>query len=139
MIDLSLIIEKLQNDTVYTIEVSRDKEPNIQEIEELPVIFVGYATIDSKNPNAPIETSYFNMHGEDLVQSFDLITVAEPANMSEIWRTCYKSLIGWNPVPEEKDRSGLTYAQGGIIGLSNGKIWWLDRWKVGFPTVFTQF
>jgi hypothetical protein len=139
MISTATMIEKLQNDTIYTIELSRDKEPNLQDLEELPIIYVGYASIDAKNPHAPIESSFFNLHGEDLVQAFDIMTVCEAENLPEIWKNIYTSLIGFNPVPGEEYRSGLTYAQGGVIGLSNGKIWWLDRWKIGFPTVFVQF
>ena len=142
MIDVNIIITKLQADTAYTIEPAREKEPNLQDLSELPIIFVGYASIDSKNPNAPIEHDIYNTYGEDLVQSFDIFTVCTIAELPVIWKTIYKSLIGYTPtlsISGTAATSGFTYAQGGLIGLSNGKLWHIDRWRIGFPTVPTLF
>jgi hypothetical protein len=130
-------VKGLLETTGYSIEYTRDKEPNTQELLSLPVVYVGYASLDSTNPNAPIAYDLFNLHGEDLVQSFDVLTVCEVENLHTVWRKLYSSLIGKHPtlsLSSTASTSGLTYAQGGVIGLSNGKLWWLDRWKIGFPT-----
>lgn len=139
MMDVNVFINKLHVDTGYKVEHARIKEPDLTEFVDLPVIYVGYATIDSKNPTSPIEHSFFNLHGEDLVQGFDVQIVCDIDSLATIWKNCYTSLIGFNPIPGEEYRSGFTYSQGGMIGISNGRIWWLDRWKIGFPTVFVQF
>lgn len=136
MIELDWI-KGLLATTGYTVEYARDKEPNTQELGILPIVYVGYSSLDSTNPNAPIAYDLFNLHGEDLVQSFDVLTVCEVANLPVIWRKLYSACIGKHPtlsLSSTASTSGLTYAQGGVIGLSNSKLWWLDRWKIGFPT-----
>lgn len=134
MIDIQTVIDYLTLNTPYRVEAAKDTLPNYQDIVDLPVVYVGYATIDSKNPKAPIEHSLFNTNGEDLVQGFEIHIVCQIANFSAIWVTLYKVLIGWNPEFTEKYHSGFTYAQGGKMGLSNSKFWHVDIWKIGFPT-----
>ena len=139
MIDIQVLIDKLKAETTYTVELARVREPELQEISGLPVIYVGYATIDSKNPSAPIELTMFNTHGEDLVQSFDIQIVCKSADLPTIWKNIYTKLITWNPQPLERHHSGFTYSQGGVMGLANGNLWWLDRWRIGFPTLEVTF
>lgn len=136
MIDISVFRNIiLTANPTYTINFAREKEPDFHTIATLPVIYVGYANIDSKNPSIPLESTIFNSHGEDLVQTFEVQIVSELASFRTIWINVYKSLIGVNPVAAEANRTGFTYAQGGVMGLSNGLLWHLDRWKIGFPTV----
>ena len=139
MIDVSAIITKLQTDTAYTVSLPRTREFDLQELYELPLIYVGYSAIDSKHPTSPIEYDLFNQHGEDLVQTFDVQIVCRVTELTTIWKNVYTSLIGFNPSPNEEIRSGLTYGQGGVMGLANSNLWWLDRWRLGFPTVFVNF
>ena len=138
MIDLLTVIERIQDKTKYTtsynILQAQDILPNTQEQSELPIIYVGYATVDSKNPNIPLEYTIFNTNGEDLVQSFEIQTICNILEFREIWITLYNSLIGWNPIEEEIYHSGFTYSQGGKMGFSNERLFWVDIWKIGFPT-----
>lgn len=134
MIDI-IAFKDLVATSGYTVELARAKEPDLHEIGSLPIIFVGYATIDSKNPTIPLESTIFNSSGEDLVQGFDVQIISTIVDFKPIWVTVYNTLIGENPIPGEKYRSGFTYAQGGVMGLANGLLWHLDRWKIGFPTV----
>lgn len=134
MIDIQVVLDYLALNTPYRVEFAKDTLPNFQDIVDLPVIFVGYATIDSKNPRAPIEHSLFNTNGEDLVQAFEIHIVCQTASFSTIWKNVYTKLIGWNPDYTEKYHSGFTYSQGGKMGLSNSKFWHVDIWKIGFPT-----
>ena len=123
--------------TGYTVEYARDKEPNIMELGALPIVFVGYSSIDATNSNAPIAYDLFNNHGEDLIQTFDILIACETVNLPVVWRNVYTSLIGKHPTlgySSTASTSGLTYSQGGVMGLSNGKLWWIDKYKVGFPT-----
>ena len=139
MINVQTIIDKLKADTTYTIELARVREPELQEAIALPIIYVGYASIDSKNPAAPQELTMLNLHGEDLVQSFDIQIVCKGTALPTIWKAVYSALIGYNPVPNEAMHSGFTYSQGGVMGLANGNLWWVDRWRIGFPIVNVNF
>lgn len=139
MINVQTIIDKLKADTTYTIELARVREPELQEAITLPIIYVGYASIDSKNPSAPQELTMLNSHGEDLVQSFDIQIVCKGTALPTIWKAVYSALIGYNPVPNEAMHSGFTYSQGGVMGLANGNLWWVDRWRIGFPIVNVNF
>ena len=53
MISLDTLVTRLAL-TGYTVKLSRGKEIDLQEQTELPIIYVGYHTIDSKNPNQPL-------------------------------------------------------------------------------------
>lgn len=139
MISLDTIKTRLQAETSYTIAFARDREVDLQEQLELPIIYIGYANIDSKNPTSPIEHDLYNLHGEDLVQSFHIQIVSINTDFSTVWKTIYTKLVGWNPVVGEQYHSGFTYSQGGIMGLSNSKLWWIDVWKIGFPTLHVDF
>ena len=134
MIDESTVITRINAITGYTTVRAEDVLDNWQTSAELPIIYVGYATIDSKQPNIPLESSIFNTNGENLVQSFEVNIVTSNTNFRANWIALYNALIGWNPIPDEVYHSGFTYAQGGKMGRSNGKIWHVDIWRIGFPT-----
>jgi hypothetical protein len=121
----------------YPVESLRYKEIDLMEIDDLPLVLVGYASIDSEFPNAPIAVDLYNNYGEDLVQSFDIQIVCLEADLPTIWKRLYSNIIGKTPTTTLTGlsaASGFTYAQGGPIGISNGKLWWLDRWRISFPT-----
>jgi len=142
MIDVEAVIGLILSRTQYSssqVVRAKEKEDNILPSNTLPMIYVGYATIESKQPNAPIEHNMFNTHGEDLVQSFDIVIACDEIDLPTVWMAVYKSLIGQNPSSPERQRSGMTYSQGGKVQISNGKIWHIDRWRIGFPTLFTHF
>jgi hypothetical protein len=142
MIDIDDVITLIRAGTgLAAAQVVRAKETedNLMPSVELPMIYVGFATIESKNPNAPIEHNVFNTRGEDLVQSFDIVLACEETTLVANWIMLYKSLIGKNPNVAERLHTGLTYSQGGKMRISNGKIWHIDRWRLGFPTLFTNF
>jgi hypothetical protein len=138
MIDIQQVIDRIKtqpSSSSYTVEHVRVKEPILTDLTSLPIIYVGYFAVDAKNPTVPIEHDLFNQHGEDLVQTVEVQIVCEEINFSTVWKNIYKSLIGWHPNILELTHTGLTYSQGGVMGIENGRLWWLDRWKVGFPTV----
>ena len=139
MLDLSEIRDRIVTQTGYTVEYVRAKEPDLQEITTLPIIFIGYSSIDSKFPSSPVEMNLLSMHGEDLVQTIETQIVCEMKNLKPIWLSLQKALTGWNPIPNEEFRSGITFSQGGVIGIANGLLWWMDRWRIGFPTIHVSF
>lgn len=139
MITIDTLKARLEAQTAYTIAFSRDREVDLQEQTELPIIYVGYGSIDSKNPTSPVEHDFLNLHGEDLVQTLSIQIVCTTIQLSTVWKAVYTALVGWNPTPGEQYHSGFTYSQGGVVGLSNSKIWHVDYWKIGFPTVNVNF
>ena len=139
MIDVQVLVDKLQTDTSYTIELAKAKEPDLQEAVTLPILYIGYMDINSKHPHMPQELTMLHSHGEDLVQSFDIQIVCKAVDLPTIWKTIYSSLIGYNPSPNEIMHSAFTYSQGGVMGLANGNLWWVDRWRIGFPVVDVTF
>lgn len=137
MLSLQTFKKKLEEEPLiskYKIELSSIKQPTLQAQGEPPIIYVGYYAIDSKNPTIPIEHDLFNQHGEDLVQTFEIQIDCMIEDFEKVWKDIYKSIIGWTPDIQERQHTGFTYAQGGVMGLENSRLWWLDRWKVGFPT-----
>lgn len=134
MIDQSTLITRLDAQLSYTIRPAREKQIVLSELTELPIIYVGYATIDSMDANTPTATGYFLHHGEDLIQSFDIHICTTVANFRTVWINTYRALIGYNPNTLAKNTSGLSYSQGGLMGLEDSKMWWMDRWRINFPT-----
>jgi hypothetical protein len=139
MIDLAAIKSRLEDQTTYTIAYARDREIDLQEQTELPIIYLGYGSTDSKNPTSPVEHDFLNQHGEDIVQTIVIQTVCTASTLPTVWKAVYTALVGWNPTPNENMHSGFTYAQGGVMGLSNSKLWYVDQWRIGFPTVNVLF
>jgi hypothetical protein len=139
MIDVNVLIDRVKEETGFKVEAARNKEPDLQELNELPIIFIGYATIDSRDPSIPTGHDLYNMHGEDLAQSFDVQIVCQIQDLPTVWKAVYTSLIGFNPAEGQQIHTGFTYSQGGVMGLSNGKLWHIDRWRIDFPTLNVQF
>lgn len=136
MVKLELVQNKIKTFpacATYTVELARTKEPVLSEFTTLPIIYCGYHTIDSENPTTPQAADLFNQHGEDLTQTFVIQIVSTITNFDTVWKNVYQSLIGWHPDLIEKQHTGFTYQQGGMMGLENGRLWWLDRWSIGFP------
>ena len=141
MIDSQILIDRISSQTGYAVEAARSTEPNLQDIATLPIIYVGYFSIDSKNPSAPIEYDLYNDYGEDLVQTFDVQIVCAFLDLPTIWKKVYSSLIGYTPtvtLSSTASASGFTFAQG-ATQQSNGKVWDVSRWKIGFPTANVNF
>lgn len=147
MIDTNDVIALIISGTVGTstaltnanVVRAKELEQNLQPTAALPMVFVGYATIRSKHPEAPIERPVFNTYGEDLVQSIDVVLMCPETQLVQLWTNIYAALIGQNPNPAERMHTGFTYNQGGKVALTNGKMVWIDRWNIGFPTLFTNF
>lgn len=135
MFDLTDIITRLQTETLYTIERAKVKEPSLVATNILPIVYVGFQSLDSENPSLAISTDLYDEHGIDLVQTFSIQINCLETNLSTIHRIIYKALIGWNPRPLEEQFSGFSYKQGGVIGLDNGRMWWIDLYTIGFPSL----
>lgn len=141
MIDLQVVIDRISSQTNYDVERARSIEPNLQDIATLPVVYVGYFSIDARSPSAPIAYDLYDLYGEDLVQTFDIQIVCTITDLPTIWKAVYSSLIGYTPTSTTSSlasTSGFTFAQG-ATQQSNGKVWDVSRWKIGFPTANVNF
>lgn len=121
----------------YTISLTKGKEIELTEETAAPKIYVGYGNIVARNAGNPIAYDIYDTHGENLTQFFDIQIVCNREDLPTVWKAIYVAMIGKNPVPEEVERSGFTLAESGPMGFSNSTIWWVSRWIIGFPTVFT--
>lgn len=132
--ELKTLLETRPTSASYLYKYSKNKNSTLQDVETRPTIFLGYTGIDSRHPTTPESMNIVDAHGEDLVQSFDLIINCPVDKLPEIWKNLYTALVGQNTQPAEAAFTGLSYKQGGVIGLDNGRMEWLDRWSVAFPT-----
>lgn len=127
--------------TGYAIEEFPDTQYNVfgENDVRLPVVYVGYANIDSNtNPN-DVNFNYLNLYGENETQFFDIQIVCEKADLVDIRIATHQALVGKLPVGQVQDTTVLQHHQGGLIGKNNGIIHWLDRYKIKFPTIFTLY
>ena len=51
MIDLQVVIDRAAL-TGYTVSAVKAKEPDLQNVTDLPLVFVGYTSVDAKDPTA---------------------------------------------------------------------------------------
>lgn len=108
--------------------------------ERLPIIYVGYASIDSRVPSGLQSYSFLDLHGEELTQSFDIHIVCNKEDLPQIFKDVHTALVGKIPVGVADSRATvLNFAQGGLIGKNNGIVHWLNRYRIGFPTLLTLF
>lgn len=135
MIPVSTVITRIETlGASYIVSEAQNREPVYENVSTTHRIYVGYAGISSKDPNAPIEKDLYNQHGEDLVQSFDIQINCLNSNFQSVWVAIYQKLVGWHPYTLPANVTGFTYAEGGPMGLVEGNIFWVDRWRIGFPT-----
>lgn len=135
MYDLDKVISYLNNNVPYTITRSKSSVPLAVNIEDLPQISVGYFKLTSPRGTTEESREIVAQAGENITQSFHVTIHCKVENLPTIWRTLHTALIGYNPQPLEEQFSSFGYGLGGIVGLENGKIVWVDRWDLDFPTL----
>lgn len=118
----------------YTVELAQQREPNLTDLEDLPVLYLGYRAIDS---TATKGYNNYQQGGEDLTQIFEVHICCEATHLPTIWRRVHKALLGKSTQTAEEQFTSITYEKGGVIGIENGRLWWLDRWMVQFPSFNT--
>lgn len=134
MFNLTPVIEKLITDTGYDVSFARAKEPSFANENDPPRLFVGYHAILSLGHLGEGESpDPYMAFAEDLSQSFQTQILCSVADLPVTWHNVYNSLHGWMPLTVEKEYSGIFYSNGGVMGLNNGRIWWLDNWRMDFP------
>ena len=127
-------IKTLIETTGYSVILAKPHEPLLNTLMELPKIYIGYRSIDSRDPNKPEAFSNFEDAAENLTQLFEVQICCEVIDLHTIWRRVYFSLHGKNTQPLESEFSGITYQNGGLMGQENNRMWWVDLWGVQFPS-----
>lgn len=138
MIDIATVITRVKAVTGYNVEAARFREPVL--VEGTPVrVYIGYGTLRSEIASTDLDFNAFNLHGEGMMQTIDVQITCPVAQFYTVFKNVYKALNGWNPVESELTRTALAYEQGGVMGLDNGNIWHLDRYRIGFSTISLDF
>jgi len=134
MFDLTPAIAKLLVDTGYDTDWAKAKEPSLANDIDPPRLFVGYHSITALGHlgegHAPDKYMEF---AEDLSQMFTTQFTCAVGSVPTVWHAVRNSIAGWAPLPAEKEYTGIYHSGGGVMGLDNGRIWWLDNWRIDFP------
>jgi len=134
MFDLTALITKLQTDTTYACSWAKAKEPSLLNDTDPPRIFVGYHSINALGHLGEGHTpDYYEAFSEDLSQGFQTQFTCAVNLVPTVWHAVYNSCSGWVPLEPEKEYTGIYHSGGGVMGLDNGRIWWLDNWRMDFP------
>lgn len=138
MINIADIIARLQAQTGFIVSYARAKEPSLQDVTT-PLLYVGYGSIQTELASKTMDFNAYNFAGEGLLQVIEIQTVCAVSEFYNTFRIVYKALNGFNPVIGEASRTALSYEQGGVMGIDNGNLWHLDRYRIGFSTQSTDF
>ena len=136
MYNLQSLIDHLVSDTGYDTAFARAKEMNLEGLDQIIKVKVGYHSVDSDGVLGDGETpDPYQYFAEDLSFSCIVQFTCGVAEFHTVWQSIYDSCSGWIPLDAEKDISGFMYSGGGAMGLKDGRIWWMDRWRIDFPRV----
>jgi hypothetical protein len=134
MYDITTALVKLRTDTGYDCDWAKAKEPSLLNDIDPPRVFIGYHSITALGHlgqgEAPDPYMYF---AEDLSQMFTTQITCAISLLPTAWHKVHNSLSGWIALPAEKEFTGIYHSDGGVMGLDNGRIWWLDNWRLDFP------
>jgi hypothetical protein len=132
MWDLTAVKNKLTNELGLPVEWSKSRETLSQNIPNFPAIFLGY--IGMKNQNEEVGTpDIYEQRDNDIIQVFETQIITAQADLPANWKLIFNCLSGWNPMETEVNYSSISWYEGGVMGLDGSKIWWADRWRIGFP------
>jgi len=138
MFNLSLLISHITATTGYPTEFAREKEPMLSEVTQLPSVTVGYFQLNQKDITGSgnlLTGSNFQITAE-LIQEIEVQIICTPATLHLVQRIVYDACVQWMPNPNTAQAySGLTYKVGGVVGLDNGRLHWLDRWELDLSAI----
>ena len=135
MLDISVLITKLE-ELGIPVEISRGKEVVLQNITDLPLIYVGYGTIHSGTSSQDlISCNEYEQIDQDSYQVFHIKIVSTSVDFASIWKQVNKLLAGWSPYVPDYEYSAFSHIEGGVMGEDNKKLWHLDLWKLSFPKI----
>jgi hypothetical protein len=132
MYDLQWVIDEIKTNSGFTVKWAMNRQPVLQEIKELPTVFIGYLDLERslEEPSAP---EIFEQQDSDLVFRFETQLVVGLSDFPVAWRALFKTISGKNLAPLEENFSAITYHQGGPLDVESNRIRWVDRWRLNYP------
>lgn len=137
MFDIEFLKTRIVSETGYPIETMQSKEiiPRLDP-GNICTVRVGYLNNNAMDITSRAMTPGINdQMWSDIIQTIEVHFVTLESNIPTVWKALYNACCGFNYDPIEQEYSSLTYAEGGVIGIDNGKYWWVDRWNISFPRV----
>jgi hypothetical protein len=133
MYNLQNLINHLNTELTYPVSFCRVIQPALAPD---PKIYVGYKAVEAEPGGALGEgqtEDYYIQFSENLSQYFQVQLTCSVSTFHSVWEEVYEKTAGWVPLEQEKDYSSVMHSGGGIMGLDNGNIWWVDTWRTDFP------
>jgi hypothetical protein len=135
MFSTNVLIDRLISELGYTVLQAPALDSNQQDINSLPTLYVGYVSIH-RIPQVPIDMDYFNQHGEDIIQVFEVKIVTDMDNLIDVWRKTYTAINGYTPILSNTSTasvSGFAFISSDTVE-ANDKVIDVSRWAIGFPS-----
>lgn len=134
MIDIQVVIDKLNAETSYIIEEAKANEQEMPDETGKPKITVGYGPIRNSHPEVITTFDLYEKNGDDLVQSIYLKYICDVSNFRTVFINVYKILSSFNPNLPNDVNTGFCYVNGEPLGINNTTFWFVSEWKINFPT-----
>jgi hypothetical protein len=135
MFSRDILIDRINDQTIYTAERARSMDSQQQDPTELPIVYVGFHG-GQRNPPVPIDIDYFNQHGEDIIQVFEVRMYCLETDLVTMWQAVYTAINGYTPVLSNSSTasvSGFAMIRWETAEV-NGKIIDTSLWAIGFPS-----
>lgn len=141
MYNLQELIDHLAAELpTYKVDWARAKEMDLGTALDPVMVKVGYHSVEGDGNMDEVDApDFIQTYSQDLQQFIIVQFTCSVAEFHNIWQIIYAACASWDPIPAEGDYSNLMHSGGGAMGLKDGKIWWLDKWRLNFPKVTTEF
>ncbi len=138
LITLQSIVDRIHQETGYSVYIAREMMPILQDITKLPTVFVGVA---EELPAAP-ESAYgegdptVDLHdfAQITTEVFSLQIVTTMSDLIEVKEKVKKAVIGWNPLTIPNEYSTFRTGRGVVHALIQGRVHWYYEIKITTPT-----
>jgi hypothetical protein len=135
MFNRSVLIDRINTQTIYTAVPARALDSTQQDPSTLPIVYVGYNG-GQRNPPIPIDIDYFNQHGEDIIQVFELKLYVKEEDLVTTWQSIYTAINGYTPILSNTSTSsvsGFAMIRWETVEV-NSIIIDSSLWAIGFPS-----
>ena len=135
MFPRSVLIDRINTQTAYTAVPARSLDSTQQEPSTLPIVYVGFNG-GQRNPPIPIDIDYFNQHGEDIIQVFEVKLYCKETDLVTTWQAIYTAINGYTPVLSNTSTAsvnGFAMVRWETVEVNNIIID-TSLWAIGFPS-----
>ena len=140
MFDLALLVTHLETNTGYVTTFDKGQEPTSRNLTDPPTIMVGNHSVEVGETIGENDSVLpYVVYAEHLTQVFYTQFSCNATDTHIVWRKIHNSVAGWTPLDIEKDFSGVVPVKGLQKGITNGRIWWIDYWRIEFPHIMAEW